>query len=134
VKKRIDPAFKKKNQEEYNLRVLHGRDDVRCADVRGGRRARSSAGFERGCGPPNEHGRGCNKSLGRTKSRAPDQHKVMSQCFACDSTNHPTGDLKCHRLARKSHAAIQSRAEFSDGNTGALNIWREQLRAKYSSS
>jgi len=128
VKKRINPAFKKKHQEEYDLRALHCRDDARCADVRGGRRARRSAGRERGCGPPNEHGRRCNKSVGRTKSQAPDQHEVMSQCFACDSTDHPTGDLKCHRLARKSRAAIQNRAEFSDGNKGALNIWREQLR------
>ena len=39
VKKHFDPAFKKKHQEEYNVRALHGRNDARGADVRGGCRA-----------------------------------------------------------------------------------------------
>jgi len=50
--------------------------------------------------------------------------------FACDSIDHHAGDLKCPRLAPKSRAANQKRAEFSDGSKGALNIRRElqQLR------
>jgi len=48
-------------------------------------------------------------------------------CFACDSTDHQAGDLKCPKLAPKSRAAIQKRAEFSDGNKDG-NIRREQLR------
>ena len=39
-------------------------------------------------------------------------------CFACDSTDHRAGDLKCPKLAPKSRAAIQKRAEFSEGNKG----------------
>jgi len=39
-------------------------------------------------------------------------------CFACDSTDHRAGDLKCPKLAPKSRASIQKRAEFSDGNKG----------------
>jgi len=39
VKKHFDPAFKKKHQEEYNVRALRGRNDARGTDVRGGCRA-----------------------------------------------------------------------------------------------
>jgi len=124
VKKHFDPgSFKKKYQEEHDLRALHGRDDDRGSDVRGGRRARGGAGRERGRGPSNERGRGCVKSSDRCKS--PDRGEVM--CFACDSTDQRAGDLKCPKLAPKSRAAIQKRAEFSDGNKGG-NFRREQLR------
>jgi len=106
------------------LRALHGRDDARGADVRGGRRARGGAGREQGRGPSNERRRRHDKTVDRAKS--PDRGEVI--CFACDSTDHHAADLKCPRLAPKSRAAIQRRAEFSDGNKGALNIRREQLR------
>ena len=49
-------------------------------------------------------------------------------CFACDSTDHLAGNLKYPKLAPKSRAAIQDRAEFSDNNKGALNLRRKQLR------
>ena len=41
VKKMYDPSFKKKYQEENDLRALHGRNDTRG-------RARGGAGRERG--------------------------------------------------------------------------------------
>ena len=123
VKKHFDPSFKKKHQEEHDLRALNSRNDDRDADMRGGRRARGGAGHERGRGPSNECGRCRDKSGGRSKS--PDRGQVM--CFACDSTNHRAGDLKCPKLAPQSRAAIQKRAEFSDGNKGG-NIRREKLR------
>ena len=65
VKKHFDPAFKKKHQEEYNLQALHGRDDTRGADVRGGRTEHGGAALERGRGPSIERGRGRNKSVDR---------------------------------------------------------------------
>ena len=86
-------AFPSLFQEEAPrraLRALHGRDDDRGSDVRGGRRARGGAGRERGRGPSNERGRGRDKSADRSKSR--DRGEVM--CFACDSTDHRAGDLK----------------------------------------
>ena len=43
-------------------------------------------------------------------------------CFACDSTDHRAGDLKCPKLAPKSRAAIQRRAELSEGSKGAKLI------------
>ena len=65
VKKHFDPSFKKKHQEEHDLRALDGRDDDRSADTRGGRRVRGGAGRvrggagrERSRGPSNECGRG----------------------------------------------------------------------------
>ena len=50
-------------------------------------------------------------------------------CFACDSTDHRAGDLKCPKLAPKSRAAIQKRAEFSDGNKGG-QLMRELLELR----
>jgi len=47
--------------------------------------------------------------------------------YRSKSPDHRAGDLKCPKLAPKSRAAIQKRAEFSDGNKGG-NIRREQLR------
>jgi hypothetical protein len=98
VKKHFDPSFKKKHQEEYDLRALHGRDDDLSADTRGGRKARGGTGRERGRGPSNERGRGRDTSADRSKSR--DRGEVG--CFACDSTEHRAGDLKCPKLAPKS--------------------------------
>jgi len=48
-------------------------------------------------------------------------------CFACDSNQHHACDLKCPKLAPKSHAAIEKLVEFSDGNKDAQKM-REQLR------
>jgi len=73
-----DPSFKKKYQEENDLRALHGRTDTRGEDVRGGHRARGGAGRERGRGPSNEHGRGRDESADRANS--PDQvHVILSR-------------------------------------------------------
>ena len=44
VKKHFDPSFKKKYQEEHDLRALHGRDDDPTADTRRGRMVRSGNG------------------------------------------------------------------------------------------
>jgi len=104
VKKMFDPAFKKRYQEENDLRVLHGCNDTRGEDVRGGRRARGGAERERGRGPSNDRGRGREKSADRAKS--PDRGEVM--CFNCDSTEHRAGDLKCPKMAPKSCAAFKS--------------------------
>ena len=114
VKKMFDPAFKKKYQEQNDLRVLHGRNDTRGEDVRGGRRVRGGARCERGRGPSNDRGRGREKSADRAK--CPDRGEVM--CFNCDSTEHRAGDLKCPKLAPKSRAATQKRADSSEGNKG----------------
>jgi len=119
VKKHFDPAFKKKHQEEHDLQALHGCDDARGAEVRGGDWARGGAGRERGC----ERGRGRDKSVDRFESS--ERGDVM--CSARDSTEHHAGDLKFPKLVPKSRAAIQKRAKFSDSNKGAPNIYREQL-------
>ena len=125
VKKHFDPSFKKKHQEEHNLQALHGRDDDRSADTRGGRRVHGGAGRERGRVPSNERGRGCDKSADRFKS----PHRCEVICFACDSADHRAGDLKCHKLVPKSRAAVQRRAEFSDGNKSG-NLMRELLELR----
>jgi len=115
VKKMFDPSFKKKYQEENDLRALHGCNDTRGEDVRGGRRARGDAGRERGRGPSNERGCGREKSADRAKS--PDRGEVM--CFNCDSTEHSANDLKCPKMAPKSRAALQTRADSSEGKRRA---------------
>ena len=92
--------------------------------MRGGGRARGDVGRERGQGLSNNRGCRYDKSVDRSKSS--ELGGVM--CFECDSTYHCVVDLKCPMLALKSRAAIQKRAEFSDGNKGALNLGREQLR------
>ena len=129
VKKMFDPSFKKKYQEENDLRALHGRNDTRGEDVRVGRQARGGAGRERGRGPSNERGRGRDKSADWDTS--PDRREVM--CFNCDSTEHHANDLKCPKMAPKSRAALQKRADSSEGNKGGhkmRDIMRElhQLR------
>ena len=75
----FDPSFKKKYQEENDLRALHDRNDTRGEDVRGGRRARDGAGRERGRGLSNERGRRREKSPDRAKS--PDRSEVNFFCF-----------------------------------------------------
>ena len=79
VKKMFDPSFKKKYQEENDLRALQGRNDTRGEDVGSGRRARSGAGRERGRGLSNERGRGREKSADQAKS--PDRSEVIFFCF-----------------------------------------------------
>jgi len=114
VKKMFDPSFKKKYQGENDLRALHGRNDTRGKNVRSGRRARGGARRERGRGPSNERERGREKSAGRAKS--PDRREVM--CFNCDSTEHHANDLKCPKMAPKSRAVLQKRADSSEVNKG----------------
>jgi len=80
--------------------------------------ARRGNGHERGRGPSNERGRGRDKSADRSTSR--ERGEVM--CFACDNTDHRAGDLKCPKLAPKSRAAIQRRAELSEDNKGGKVI------------
>jgi len=122
MKKYFDhDAFKKKHQEKYILRALHGREDTHGADVHGERKARVSGGHERGRGPANERGRGRDKTVDPVKY--PDQGDVM--CFSCESTEHHGGDLECPKLAPKSRAAVQKRAEFSDGNKGEQKICKQ---------
>jgi len=123
VKKMFDPSFKKKYQEENDLRALHGRNDTRGEDMRGGRRARGGAGRERGRGPSNERGRGREKSADQAKS--PDRGEVM--CLNCDSTEHRTNDLKCPKMAPKSRTALQKRADSSEGNKGEHKM-RDNMR------
>jgi len=123
VKKKFDPSFKKKYQEENDLRALHGRNDTRGEDVRGGRWARGGAGRERGRGLSNERGRGREKSADRAKS--PNHRRVM--CFNCDSTEHRTNDLKCPKMAPKSRAALQKRADSSECNKGEHKM-RDTMR------
>jgi len=123
VKKMFDPAFKTKYQEENDLRALHGHNDTRGEDVRGGRRARGGAGRERGRGPSNESGREREKSADRAKS--PDRGEVM--CFAYTSTEHRANDLKCPKMAPKSRAALQKRADSSEGNKGGHKM-RDNMR------
>jgi len=48
-------------------------------------------------------------------------------CFNCDSTEHRAGDLKCPKLAPKSRAAIQKRADSSEGNKGGHKM-RDNMR------
>jgi len=101
------------------LRALHGRNDTRGEDVRGGRRARSGTGRERERGQSNDRGRGREKSADRAKSpdryhKSPDRREVM--CFNCDSTEHRANDLKCPKMAPKSRAALQKRADSSEAN------------------
>jgi len=108
VKKLLDPAFKKKHQEENDLQALHSRNDAHGADVRGGRRARGGAGHGRGRGLSNEHGRGHDKSADRSKS--PDRGEVM--CFACDSSEHRAVDLKCPSLRRSLAQLFKSVLNF----------------------
>jgi len=121
VKKMFDPSFKKKYQEENDLRALHGRNDTRGEDVCGGRQAHGGAGRERVRGPSNDRGRGREKSADRAKSpnrycESPDRREVM--CFNCDSTEHRANDLKCPEMAPKSRAALQKRADSSEANKG----------------
>jgi len=116
VKKMFDPSFKKKYQEENDLRALHGRNDTRG-------RARGGAGRERGRGPSNERGRGRDKSTDRAKS--PDRREVM--CFNCDSTEHRANNLQCPKMAPKSRAALQKRADSSEGNKGKHKM-RDAMR------
>jgi len=123
AKKMFDPAFKKKYQEENDMRILHGCNDTRGEDVRDERRARGGAGCERGRGPSNDCGRGREKSADRAKS--PDRSEVM--CFNCDSTEHCAGDLKCPKLAPKSRAAIQKHSDSSEGNKGGQKM-RNNMR------
>jgi len=123
VKKKFDPAFKKKYQEENDLRALHGRNDTRGEDVCGGRQEHGGAGRERGRGPSNERGRGREKSADRARSL--DRGEVM--CFACDSTEHRANDLKCPKIAPKSCAALQKRADSSEGNKGGPKM-RDNMR------
>jgi len=91
--------------------------------VCGGRRARGGAGRERGRGLSNERGRGREKSADRAKS--PDHDEVM--CFNCDSTEHHANDLKCPKMAPKSRAALQKRADSSEGNKGEHKM-RDNMR------
>jgi len=119
----FDPAFKKKYQKENNLRVLHGRNDTRGEDVRGGRRAHGGAGCEREGDSSNDRGCGREKSADQTKSL--DRSEVM--CVNCNSTEHRANDLKCPEMAPKSRAAFQKRADSSEGNKGGHEM-RDNMR------
>ena len=49
-------------------------------------------------------------------------------CFACEGTEHRANDVKCPKMAPKSRAALQKRADSSEGNKGGHNKMRDNMR------